>query len=112
MPDTRPDLAPTLSPTAPAGGPARGPELAALARADLQRRWQRGQAVPVEVVLRDHSTLEAFPEGVIDLIHTEVVLRQGRGEAPTLDEYLRRFPSHADSLRRRFALDPALAHPD
>src|SRR5258707_1266125 len=81
---------------------------AALARADLQRRWQRGDWVRVEEYLRQHPHLAANPDGLLDLIHAEVLLREERGEAPQLDEYLHRFPHCAAGLRRRFALDPVL----
>src|SRR5262249_20426679 len=46
--------------------------------------------------------------GLLDLVYAEVVLRQKHGERPQLEEYLARFPDHAEALRRQFLLDDAL----
>ena len=50
---------------------------------DFQRRWRRGECIVVEAYLQEH----AAPPGedtLLDLIHAEVVLREERGEAPSL----------------------------
>src|SRR5262249_41693064 len=46
---------------------------------------------------------------LLDLIYSEVLLREERGECPRLEEYLQRFPQHAPSLQRQFDLHQALA---
>src|SRR5690348_13342158 len=82
---------------APRTGPL--PRLAWLAD-DFQRRWRRGDRVAVEAYLREHPA--AHDDALLDLIHTEVVLREERGEAPLLEEYLARFPQVAAALRELF----------
>jgi predicted Ser/Thr protein kinase len=83
-------------------------ELAALVRADLQQRWQRGERPLVETYLQRYPMLRANAADLLDLIHAEILLREGRGEPAPLDEYLQRFPEHEAALRRRFALHQAL----
>jgi eukaryotic-like serine/threonine-protein kinase len=65
--------------------------LVASLRADQRTRWRRGDAVRVEAYLDQHTSLRAHPEAILDLILNEVALRQERGEAPELTEYLGRF---------------------
>ncbi len=81
----------------------------ALLRADQLRRWQRGHRITVEEYLSNLTPLRADPELVLDLIYNEIVAREQTGERPTLEEYLRRFPEHQESLRRQFALHSALS---
>jgi WD40 repeat protein/serine/threonine protein kinase len=83
-------------------------ELAALIRADQQTRWLRGEHVLVEEYLRQHPALLAGPEDVVDLVYHEMVLRQQNGEPIDLDDYLRRFPAHAEQIRRQWAFHQAL----
>src|SRR5262249_39505541 len=72
---------------------------------DEQRRgWPRGERVLVEAYLEQHPALRADAEGVLDLLYTEVVLREQCGEGPRADEYLRRFPHLAGPLRDQFEL--------
>src|SRR4051794_18192332 len=95
------------SPVEPSG-PLSPAELAALVRADQYLAWQRQQPVDVEDYLGRYSALQGDPALVLDLIHTEVLLREQSGETPQLEEYLQRFPQHADPLRRRFLLHHAV----
>jgi serine/threonine-protein kinase len=83
-------------------------ELVAVLRADQLQRWRRGQRVPAEAYLRG-AALGADAELALDLIFSELVLRRDLlGEAPSLDEYLGRFPGHAAALRRQHAVYEAL----
>ncbi len=75
--------------------------LAALLRVDQRERWNRGQRIPVEDYFRDHPQLLADAEAALDLVYAEFDMREERGEAPTLDEYLRRFPTYAGPLREQ-----------
>jgi WD40 repeat protein len=86
-------------------------EFAALVRANQQRHWRRGERVLVEAYLLRHPTLAAQGECVVDLIYAEMVLREQDGDTGLLDEYLRRFPQHADTLRRQFALHADFCDP-
>jgi hypothetical protein len=59
--------------------------------ADQRQRWQRGERAPAEAYLA--LLADAADEAlVLDLIYGEFSLRQDRGEAPTVDEYVSRFP--------------------
>ena len=98
--------------------PARPPSGAALylprtqwlglLRADMQQRWRSGQRVMVEYYLERYPALGHDSEGLLDLIYQECLLREEQGEHLDAAEYLRRFPEHADSLRRQLDLHMAL----
>jgi tRNA A-37 threonylcarbamoyl transferase component Bud32 len=75
---------------------------------DQRARWQRGERALVESYLEQHPALATDPAAAIDLIYHEVLLRQQAGEAPTLAEYLRRFPQWARELRDQFEVHQAL----
>jgi serine/threonine protein kinase len=75
---------------------------------ELRRRWQRGERVLVETYLRDDPALAHDEEALLDLIYCEFLVRGERGESPTLDEYLRRFPQHAARLQFLLAFDEAV----
>ena len=82
--------------------------LARLLCVDQRARWQRGEQVGVEAYLEQNPELHDDSEGLLDLIYTEVVLRQQAGEAPCLAEYLGRFPRFEESLRLLFEVHNAL----
>jgi WD40 repeat protein len=93
---------------APDGGAACA---AALLPHLLERQrqcWQDGAGVPAEALLRQWPEVAARPEMALDLIYHELVIRERRGERPDLEEYVRRFPEHAEQLRRQFLLGGAL----
>jgi WD40 repeat protein len=77
-------------------------------RADQDRRWRRGERVPAERYLARLRGLAADAEAAVDLIFSEFLLREALGEAPRPEEYLARFPAHAEPLRRQFDLHHAL----
>ena len=83
-------------------------ELLAPLRADQLERWQHGQAVLVEDYLRQQPSLSDNTDAVLDLIYSEILLREEFGDRPDPQEYLRRFPQFADTLRRQFAVHEAL----
>src|SRR5262249_44706200 len=47
-------------------------------------------------------------DGLLDLIYNEIVLREERGDKPQLEEYVRRFPQHAEQLRWQFSVHEGL----
>ena len=96
------------TPRDPAGPGSAGTPLVAGLLDEQSRAWRRGEGVPAEAYRERHPALQSDPEGLLDLIDHEVVLRQERGEAPRLEEYLGRFPQHAEQLRKLFDLDAAL----
>jgi serine/threonine protein kinase len=79
-------------------------------RADQIDRWGRGEGVRVEDYLAREPGL-VDEEAVLELIYNEFVLREELGQAPTPDEYLTRFPQHAEALRRQFEVHALLADP-
>src|SRR5262245_54379096 len=86
--------------------PTPAPLLGAL-RQDQRTRWQAGERVDVETYLEQHPALRADVEAALELIYQEVLLREGQGEAPGLEEYLTRFPQWADRLRLLFEVHRA-----
>ena len=75
---------------------------------DQRLRWGRGERAPVEAYLR------ALPPPIgdatlLDLIYGEFVLRQEHGEQPHPEDYVRRFPNHADAIRRQLHLHEGLS---
>src|SRR5262249_48814582 len=60
-------------------------ELLAL-RCDQRQRWQQGERILVEAYLERHSALSTDPEAVLDLIYSEIVLREEQGDRPRLEE--------------------------
>jgi serine/threonine-protein kinase len=76
---------------------------------DQRQRWQRGERVPAEAYLQLYPGLEADAEKALELIYGEFLLREELGEAPSLDEYVERFPQCADRLRQQVQLHRALA---
>ncbi len=71
---------------------------------EYRKHWNRGERMSVETFLE-----RVLPGGVetnelLDLIYGEVVLREEHGESPRLDEYLGRFPEHAEALRSQFEI--------
>jgi hypothetical protein len=77
--------------------------------AEQRRRWQQGQPPTIEDYLRQHPTLAAQPDAVIELIYNEVLLREQRGETPRPEDYLSRFPHLADELALQFRVHQELA---
>src|SRR5207247_1179368 len=83
-------------------------ELGQQLRAEQRQRWRQGERAWVEELLRGHPPLQAEPEALLELIYNEVVLREERGEEPTLDEYMQRFPQLAPELRLQFEVHAAM----
>jgi WD40 repeat protein/predicted Ser/Thr protein kinase len=84
-------------------------DLVEVLQRDQQRRWRRGERVPVETYLDLCPALRDSPEEALDLVLGEFLLRQEAGDVPTLDEYLWRLPQYAEALRTQCELDQALA---
>jgi eukaryotic-like serine/threonine-protein kinase len=71
---------------------------------DQMERWQEGQRVPAEAYLQLHPGLQNDDEAAFELVYNEFVLRESRGESPTVEEFNWRFPRFADRLRRQLDL--------
>jgi WD40 repeat protein len=89
-------------------GAEAGSTLTTSLLADQRSRWERDDRVPVEVFLESHPALADNPETIVDLIYAELLLRRERGEDPTADEYVSRFPNLAEPIRTQFELDAAI----
>jgi hypothetical protein len=84
-------------------------EVVDILRADQEARWQAGERVPAEAYLAMHPGLALDLEKALELVYGEFLLREELGQAPTLDEYLRRFPQYASRLKQQIQLHQALA---
>jgi serine/threonine-protein kinase len=80
-------------------------------RFDQLQRWRGGDRVPAERYLETCRVLTTDPERGLVLVYGEYLLREELGEAPTLDEYIRRFPQYSDRLRQQDEFHRALAGP-
>ena len=76
--------------------------------ADQRRRSLGGKPFRVEGYLDRFPDLLADPEGLLDLIYNEILLREGRGESPGLDEYRARFPGLTEALGDLFEVHDAI----
>jgi len=101
----RPDVHQLLA----AAGDLPPAQVAAILAVDQRERWRGGERIAAEDYLRPYPALQAAVEPALELVYGEVVLREERGEAPALNEYLERFPQYAARLREQFQLHQALA---
>jgi serine/threonine protein kinase len=76
---------------------------------DFRQRWERGERTRVEDYLKDRQLDAWSPDNLLDLIYLEVILREEIGEAPTLEEYMGRFPHLAKELEMLFEVHQATA---
>jgi serine/threonine-protein kinase len=76
--------------------------------ADQERRWGGGECVLVEAYLKEHPSLAEDATALLALVAGERRLRLARGDEPSLEEYLSRFPAWEATLREGW---PALASP-
>jgi len=67
--------------------------------------WQRGQRVPVEAYLDAYPMLRD-QAAILILVRSEFLLRQQRGERPSLAEYEVRFPALSEALGRQLLEAP------
>jgi serine/threonine protein kinase len=84
-------------------------EVVARIRADQRVQWLRGNRVPIESYLDSHPDLRGQDETTLDLIYSEVRLREELGERADVSDYLARFPQYADGLRRLFEVHEVLS---
>jgi len=84
-------------------GPLPAAEVAAAVRVDQRERWLSGDSIPAEAYLAGFPTLHADPEAALTVVASEFLLREELGRRPTLDSFLRRFPQHAEALRRQLS---------
>lgn len=64
---------------------------------------ESGRTDAVELMLAEHPEVRADFRLLLDCIQAEYAVWERRGQPRNLDEYARRFPEHADSLKAMFA---------
>ena len=84
-------------------------QVAAVLAADQWQRWRAGQRVPAEDYLARHPAVAGDPPAALLLVYGEFLVREELGEAPALDDYLRRFPQYADALRLQLEFHRAVS---
>ncbi len=67
-------------------------------RAEQRRRWMTGDRVPIEDFFGRDPGLLGDPERALELVYSEILLREELGESPDWDDYARRFPGLAERL--------------
>ncbi|HVJ68901.1 MAG TPA: serine/threonine-protein kinase [Caulifigura sp.] len=72
--------------------------------ADLDHRIRRGENCRAEDYFAVDKPHVDDVSAALDLIYTEIVAREGRGETVTLEEYTGRFPQWQEALQRQFAI--------
>jgi eukaryotic-like serine/threonine-protein kinase len=75
---------------------------------DQEQRWLVGEQPRAEDYLAAYPVLNDNPEHAIELIYSEFLTRERRGDAPTADDYAVRFPKHAMRLRQQIELHLAM----
>jgi tetratricopeptide (TPR) repeat protein/predicted Ser/Thr protein kinase len=75
---------------------------------DQRRRWGQGDRVRVESLMAEDPSLATDDERLLDLIYSEVLLRQMSGDPPRLEEYLQRFARLHEPIRQLFEVHEAL----
>jgi hypothetical protein len=86
-------------------------QVAAVLLVDQRERWQLGERVSAETYLQLYPHLRDDFEYGLELVYGEFLLAEDRGEAPDLDEYVRRFPDYAERLRLQVELHRAMEPP-
>jgi serine/threonine protein kinase len=89
-------------------GPLSLAHVAAVLRADQQQRWLTGERLPAEHYLAEYPALAQDAEAGLELVYAEFLLREQQGEAPSVEEFVRRFPTYAARLRQQIELHDAL----
>jgi serine/threonine-protein kinase len=94
--------------TKDAGRPARASERVDAACDRFEAAWRAGAGPRIEDYL-DRADADDRPALLRELVALERELRRRGGQRPALEEYLRRFPAHAEAVRVAFGAPPAQA---
>ena len=74
----------------------------------LRLSWANGTPLKLQKIFNRNPNLALDPALAVDIIYTEVLLREGNGEHPSEDEYIEQFPSLREPISRQFQLHRAL----
>src|SRR5258708_37774789 len=66
--------------------------------------WGSGERVLAETYFKQAPNLCDHAEDAVDLIYSEILVRERLGELVNLEEYGRRFPQYAEQLGRQMEL--------
>src|SRR5260370_359975 len=91
---------PTLQEVLAHAGELTAAQLALALGAEQHQHWQEGKRTAAEEYLQQYPILSTDDEAACDLVYGEFLLRQELAEAPSLQEYLERFPRLADGLKQ------------
>jgi WD40 repeat protein/serine/threonine protein kinase len=69
-----------------------------------RRSFEAGRETP-EAFLAARPHLRSNREAMLDVLYNDMLLRRGRGENPSADDYQARFPELAADLRMQFEVD-------
>jgi serine/threonine protein kinase len=72
--------------------------LVALIKADLRRRFDRGEKPTVQSYLERFPELRATDDRVVSLVYEEFCLSEERGHSPRVESYCERYPDWQSSL--------------
>src|SRR4051812_48350203 len=76
--------------------------------ADLERRVRAGERCVSEDLLAAYPALAAHTDSALELIYTEFVLHQERGEEPSPSAFIARFPRWRNDLQALFQVSEAV----
>lgn len=79
---------------------------------ELRSRWKQGDRVRVESLGDAFANIASSDEQMLDVIYHEILIREEFGETPRLDEYVSRFPQHAERLQRLFLVHRVIEEDD
>ncbi len=71
---------------------------------DQCERWNLGQRVPSESYLQRHPEIPGDSDYSFELVYGEFLLRESCGDPASIEEFLWRFPAHADRLNRQLTV--------
>lgn len=80
--------------------------LVEILQVDQTQRWGNGDQIQCEEYIDQFPILDQ-PETasqLLDLIYSEICLREDSGESPVIEEYLTRFPSLSNDLKNQFQI--------
>ena len=80
------------------------PNLLAEIRAEQRAAWQAGRRVPIQAYLDQHPTLADNDDSAIDLIYSEILLREEFRQPVVWEDYFEQFPRFAEKLHRQRTL--------
>ena len=81
------------------------------ARSELLRRLREKIPTKVEEILQAYPAVQEHAEWALELIYTDYVVRERRGEAVTVEAYCARFPQWQDRIQRIMRVGELLRDP-